>query len=269
MIRLVAIDMDDTTLLDNRTLGQRTIHAIRAAAAAGITVVPATGRAASSVLPYVQQIGLQTPVISYQGGVITASMPGGQVWQRHEIDPTDAAQVILELKQRGLYAQIYQEDGIIYEQECEQSREYERISGMKGRAVGALEQAVSQPPLKVLSILQPSLANSLQRQLSQQFAGRLTVTISKPNFLEFTHPLASKGAALEYVANRLGIPQQQTAAVGDSMNDITMIRWAHLGCAVENARQELKQQADRILPSNAQQGVAQFLEGLIAQTAGR
>lgn len=262
MTRLVAIDMDDTTLMDDHTLGQRTIDAILGAQRQGITVVPATGRAAQSVLPYVQQLGLSGPVISYQGARISTLLPREQVWLQHDIPVETIMAVLGKLKPYGVYVHAYNTDGIIYERECEQSRSYTRLAHVQGRAVGNLEKAIRQPQIKLLSMMPPELATRLQLELSEYFRGQLTVTISKPTFLEFTHPLANKGQALAYVAGRLGVAQRETAAVGDSLNDISMVRWAGLGCAVDNAREELKQAADRLLPGNQHQGVAQFLEEL-------
>ena len=68
-------------------------------------------------------------------------------------------------------------------------------------------------------------------------------------FTEVTSPNASKGNALAFVAARCGIPQAETIAVGDSDNDISMIRWAGLGVAMGNAAPEVKAAASLIAPS--------------------
>lgn len=267
MIRLVAIDMDDTTLQNDHTLSPRTIQAIKDAQHAGITVVPATGRAAVSVLPFAQQMGLDGPVISYQGAMVQTFTPKNEIWVQHMI-PVDTIKAVLEiLEPYGTYIHAYNQGGIIFEKHCEYSDAYTQLAGINGRAVGDLKKAIDQPQIKLLSMMQPDLATQLQIQLSKLFKDELTVTISKPEFLEFTHPKANKGHALEYVANRLGIAQQHTAAIGDSLNDISMIRWAGLGCAVDNARPELMQVADRIIPSNQHHGVAEFLESLTQQVS--
>ena len=78
--------------------------------------------------------------------------------------------------------------------------------------------------------------------------------------LEISSVYANKGNGLQWLAGHLGISMEQVMALGDSDNDITMLRMAGLGVAMENAAQEIKEAADEVTSSNEEDGVAQAIE---------
>ncbi|HWQ62368.1 MAG TPA: HAD family hydrolase, partial [Negativicutes bacterium] len=75
-IKLVAIDLDDTLLDNSRTISPRARAAIAAAVAQGVTVTVATGRMFPSALPYAQQLGLDVPLITYNGALVKCGLSG-------------------------------------------------------------------------------------------------------------------------------------------------------------------------------------------------
>ena len=79
--------------------------------------------------------------------------------------------------------------------------------------------------------------------------------LSEGKFLELTGPGVSKGKALCQVAEMLQIDREHVVAIGDSMNDIEMIRWAGKGVAVANAEAAVRQAADLVVASNADHGI--------------
>jgi len=94
----------------------------------------------------------------------------------------------------------------------------------------------------------------------ERFGERLEVAISVPTMLEITHPQATKGNAMDWICANYGITPQEMIAVGDSINDTTMIQYAGLGAVMENGRDEVKAIADIIVPSNDDDGVAWVIE---------
>jgi hypothetical protein len=83
-IRLLAIDLDGTLVNDRLEMDPRDVAAVKAAAAAGVTVVLATGRMFKSSLRYAQPLGLTGPIINYQGAVVR-EIASGDVWYRCEL----------------------------------------------------------------------------------------------------------------------------------------------------------------------------------------
>jgi Cof subfamily protein (haloacid dehalogenase superfamily) len=108
-------------------------------------------------------------------------------------------------------------------------------------------------------ILRP-LENILRNFLDEA----VTIFTSKPYFLEILPPKTDKGTALEKVANKLGIKQEETLAIGDSMNDEAMIKWAGTGVAMLNSDERIKKIAQIITKkTNDDDGAAEIIQDVI------
>ncbi len=124
-------------------------------------------------------------------------------------------------------------------------------------------RAKGEAPIKGLMIVEPGMGEEMAAELHAIFDGRLTVLRSHELFTEVTPPKASKGNALAFLAARYGISQAETLAVGDSDNDISMIRWAGLGVAMGNAAPEVIAAADWVAPPVAEDGLATIIERFV------
>jgi Cof subfamily protein (haloacid dehalogenase superfamily) len=116
---------------------------------------------------------------------------------------------------------------------------------------------------KVVSIGEESLIFSKYNDYRPMFKGKIHFTVSKPNFLEISDAAVNKGAALAFLAEKHGIPRSDVMAIGDSLNDLEMIRYAGIGVAMGNARPELIKEADYVTGTNEEDGVAQAIEKFI------
>ena len=97
----------------------------------------------------------------------------------------------------------------------------------------------------------------------------LSVVHSYPTNIEIMDADGTKGKALVWVCDRLGIPVEDSVAFGDSLNDISMIEAAGLGVAVANAEDEVRAAADLIAPSNDDDGVAKVIMDCLGGRTGR
>ncbi len=97
--------------------------------------------------------------------------------------------------------------------------------------------------------------------------GRATYVFSARDSLEVLPPRSSKGAALRRMARLLRIPLRQVVAVGDELNDLTMIQVAGLGVAMGNAPRELRRVADYVAPSNDEDGLAEVIRRFVLEAA--
>ena len=98
-----------------------------------------------------------------------------------------------------------------------------------------LEGWIRRPVSKVLAVGPTGAPLELLEAARAHFAGRAEVTVSHPEFLEFLAPGVSKGQAVRWLARRLGIPLEQTLAIGDQYNDLEMIAAAGHGVAMPSA----------------------------------
>lgn len=265
--RLVAVDLDDTLLNGQLEISLPNKQAIQKAREAGVVVTIATGRMYSSVVPYAAALGLDLPLITYQGALIKNALTGVTIL--HQPVPAQLAQQVLDIARgQGLHINFYINDQLYMEDWSVAGQEYARLARVQPQIVPDLSQLLHQDPTKVLMIGEPEELNKLQSELKVFFGQELHITKSKPHYLEFIHPHATKGAAITHLARLLNIELEQVIAMGDSFNDLEMLQVA--GCAVVmgNAQDEIKQYADLVTTSNDSDGVAQALEKLIFHREG-
>lgn len=258
-IKLVAVDLDDT-LLDKRLgISLRTRAAIRQAVAQGVTVTVATGRMYCSALPYARQLDLDVPIITYNGGLIKSSLSNEVLFHRG-IDPEIAKQILALFQERGWYIQAYVDDVLYVKEVNDKARYYENIAGVKAVAVGDRLYTLFDQPTKLLAMAETDEIKEINNIIQNRFAGNIYTAISKPNYLEMTHPTANKGKALEFLATKLNISREEVMAVGDSNNDLDMIRYAGFGVAMGNAADKIKAAAQAVTFGNNEDGVAEAIE---------
>ena len=264
-IRLVAMDLDDTLLRDDWTISPRVVKAIQKAQAQGVKMTIATGRMPISTRPYAVQLGLDVPVITYHGAMIQQVLSGDIIFRR-VIPSALASEIVQDVADRGVYAQVYLKDRVITAELNTWSHEYARIASV------CIEEAdlsilLAQEPEGVEKILLMGEEADLDQlaPLLRHCYGEKYITKSKPCFLEITDGSVNKGVALAALAERFGIHQSEVMAIGDSFNDLEMIKYAGVGVAMGNAHPEIQDQADLITASNQEDGVAEAIERYVLE----
>lgn len=260
LIRLIVTDLDDTLLHDDHTISQRSLDTIRRAMDRGIAVAIATGRMVPSALPYARQLGLKGLLLCCQGAQVVDIETGEEI--RLTTVPLALAQDVLRFaRERGIYIQYYSTTTYYFEKTGEESEYYRHAAGIAGVETGCdLVETMDFEPIKLLMIAEPSRIRAAYEAAKARFGDTLEIAISKSNYLEFTHPQANKGAAMVSLAQRMDIPLEQVMAVGDALNDLSMIRQAGLGVAVANATEFVRGQAKVVTSSNQEDGVALAIE---------
>lgn len=258
--RLVALDLDDTLLGPTQRLSERTLRAVRALVTRGAYVVLASGRLHSAIQRFADQLGLETLIISYNGAMVRHSRTQ-EIWL-HEQLPADLAEILLDYcAPQRLQLNWYLHDTVLTAAYTPWLSLYQRrtLAPVEIRP-NFVTEVRGTHPTKLIIVDDPQANDVRRHRFQEQFGTRLYITRTADEYLEFMPPTANKGIALALVASRLGIAPEETIAFGDGSNDLPMIRWAGMGVAVANARAELQAVADRIAPSNEEDGVAVVLE---------
>jgi len=256
--KAVFFDLDDTLLRDDRTISDYTVSVLKRAAAQGIHVIPASGRARDSMAGFVRQIGCASLFVSCNGAELWT--PDQQLVHRVAMDVQTAREVGKFAADRHCYAQTYAGAYFYYSMHGDWAAAYAESSMLEGIYVGDLEAYITEPTSKILLMDEPERIARYLAEGREQFAGRLSVSCSKPFFLEFNPLEATKGHALQQCAELLGFDPAQAVAFGDSLNDMSMLEAAGLGVAVANARDDVKQRGNAICLSNEEDGVAHYIE---------
>lgn len=265
MYKLVALDLDDTLLGKDLKVAKATREVLSEVMNRGVHVTLATGRMFRSSLPFARELHINGPLITYQGALVKHS-GSGEVLYHRPVPLELALDVIRRVKKYGYHINIYVDDFLYVARDTEEGRRYAALSRIPLEVVGDLERfltAKKQDPTKVLVVSQEHLLDELAAELKPVYGESLHITKSKPHFLEFSHPSATKGHALKAVAGYFGVSREEVMAVGDSYNDLEMIAWAGLGVVMGNAREEIKARADYVTLSNEEDGVGHVLRKFV------
>ena len=263
--KLLALDLDGTTLSAGLDIDPAVSQAIMAAQAQGVRVTIATGRMFGSTVPYARQLNIHDPVICYQGALIR-DPNSGEIFQ-HVVTPGDlAAEAIEMLSERDIFTIAYIDERVCVAKHRPELDQYlpwppEGIEVVIDPELAAL--ARERAPTKLLFVSEPAIVDRETARLAEYFAGRLSVVRSHSLFGELTALGISKGSALAALAARLGIAREQVVAIGDHENDLPMIEWAGLGLAMGNAIPAARALADAVIPSVQEAGVAWAIERYI------
>ena len=276
--RLLALDLDGTTVEGGQLPTPRVQAAIDAAVNRGVHVVVATGRPYVSARRYGAALGLCTPVICFQGALVKECGGAERTLFAEGVPEAPFAEVASLAQSRGLELNIYTEDFIYHGPTVHSPEFYDLWFGLATQPVASLVDAYAalrksgEPVFKGLFInaVPPGAAGDpLALDLHALVGGRMTIMRSHELFLEVTSPNVSKGNALAFLADWYGVPQSETIAVGDSGNDLSMVQWAGLGVAVANATPDVLDAADWIAPPVTEDGVVAVIERFILNGARR
>ncbi|MEW5921936.1 MAG: Cof-type HAD-IIB family hydrolase [Bacillota bacterium] len=263
--KLVALDLDDTLLNAEFKISSRNREAIRRVVERGVLVTIATGRMFRSAVRYARELEIDLPLIIYHGAMIREANSGAMI--RYCPVPVGPAMEILKFTAaEGFHVNLYIDDHLFVQEENDESRYYQTIASIPVEAVGDLSVFLKHrgvEPIKLSIINRDERMDALQHYLEEQYAGRLTVLQSRPHFLEITSREATKGQALKHLSDLQNIEVGEIVAIGDSYNDIDMLRFAGMGVAMANAPAAVQEAADVITKSNVEDGVAVFLESYI------
>lgn len=276
--RLIALDLDGTLLGSRKEISPRTRAALAAARERSITVVIATGRTPHSARLFSRLVG-GGPVICCNGAAILDES-GAYIIQKGI--PLAPLRRVLELgSQEGLLTEVYTPRGIYLDRPLVHAATYfgwvkGKQSGLRAawnlarlwqvnkmRPVRSLirwaEQPNRPPALKAMLFGEPERLESLAGRLHREAPG-LELSSSGRGNLEITAAGVSKGSGLAALGARLKIPREAMIAIGDSENDLEMLRYAGLGVAMGNASERVKAAADRVTATCDEDGVAVVVE---------
>ncbi|ARJ51109.1 Cof-type HAD-IIB family hydrolase [Staphylococcus lutrae] len=280
MIKLIATDMDGTLLNAAHEVSQENIKAIQYAQSQGITVVIATGRAFYEANDPIIPTGLKVPYICLNGAEVrdesfdivhTSSLNHGLYQRIRDV-----------LNREGIYYQVYTNFGIYTEDPERDLAIYVDIAERAGQQPNVekirahIDHRIDIGTLKVVEnynhieavpgeLIMKVLAHDTDLEKIERVkaelanSSNLAVSSSSIGNIEITHSDAQKGLALQTLAEQLGIDMSETMAVGDNLNDKSMLDRVGVAVAMENALPELKERATFVTDSNENSGVAKAI----------
>ncbi|MFL1416994.1 HAD family hydrolase [Pseudomonas fildesensis] len=262
-IRFILSDVDGTLLHPDHRLSQRTADAVRALRDAGVFFSLASGRPPKAMLHLIETFGIDVPVAGFNGG--TLINPDGSILVAHYL-PAEAALVTLALFSAEPDVEVWVfADGDWLRRDPPgpmMQREADGL-GYGPVVVESFEPYLDRVDKIVAASNNTQLLVELEAQLQPKVQGLAQVSRSQPIYLDVTAMLANKGEALKTLAAHLGVPIEQTAAIGDGGNDPAMFHVAGLSIAMGQAEEAVKRQASVVTGSNVDDGAAEAIERFI------
>ena len=265
-VKLIALDLDDTLLNDERSIDSKTVKVLQAAADKGIYIVLCSGRAEDGILPFVRKLD----IAGKETGRFLIAINGCSVFDMHQrkqiylksVDSDILLYANQEAEKSGLDTEVYSPDVIFYKKETSWTRLDVDMCHVKGQVVENYETFLKNGKFpKMLIPGEPEKLLILQEKMKKELENRAVIFISKPYFLELLPPKCGKGEAIEFLAGELGISMDQTMGFGDSMNDESMIRMCGNGIAMCNGLDYIKKIANYVTEKdNNNDGVGDFIE---------
>ncbi|MEY8436711.1 HAD family hydrolase [Atopobiaceae bacterium 24-176] len=252
MYRIVASDMDETFLGHNKKPTQSNLDAVAAMGELGVRFVVATGRPYFSVQGTLEEVGTKGDPDSYtitlNGGYVCAN--DGTVVAAHPLDARVAERLRAFGQDKGLCGHMYLEDRTLAMNLNDGEREF--LHSRMEVVPSTWEEAASldEPVYKVL--FEDTDLDALHRLLDEatEALGELSDTVepvySSDRYVEFNPAGVGKGSGLAEIARTLGVPLDETVAIGDSVNDLSMLEAAGLPLVVSN----VSELARPLLPEN-------------------
>lgn len=265
--QLIALDLDGTLTNAQKQITPRTLDTLMRAQLAGVRLVLASGRPTYGIAPLADQLQ-----IDRYGGYVLAINGGRMVrWSDRQVvfEQTLDPQLVPVLHdaalRNGFNILTYQGQAIAATSVTDRYVQHEAfinkmpVIDYSDDFLGRLEYPIN----KCLIVGDPEPLGRLEQQLQQQLEGRMSVYRSADFFLECVPLGIDKAASLQRLITELNIPQQAVMACGDGYNDLSMVEFAGLGVAMDNAAPQLKQVAQYITLSNEEDGVAVAVEKFI------
>lgn len=278
-MKLVAIDLDGTLLSKDSTISGENVKAINEAQEQGHVITIATGRSLHDTKRILQNAGLECPMITGNGAVVFHE--GNSL--KNLVIPAIVLTEMQELLEKNhFYFEIYTNKGVFILQEGRDLL-YKEIEGNQLKAIDfSLEQITTEieiqynqyglqyftdfqnvefTELEVYKLFVLTFDMNKMVNLQGKLMGRedISLTTSGKAKLEIGHPETSKGNALLFFADYLGISIKETVTIGDNLNDLSMFEIAGTSIAMENAEEAVKKQSTYITTHHDENGVAEAL----------
>lgn len=274
--RMIAIDLDGTLLSPAGEVTPRTKAAVHACLEAGLLVCFATGRNWTESRTVLDAVAHYSTAV-FVGGAMVIDTRQRTTLHRTMMAPDLAAEVCRFLEQRGHAVLALQDTGaagVDYLITAELPLSPETVRWMETtqatvQRIRCLGEYAHEHTIRVGIVAERAAMVQIQRELEEHFGHRilcqiLQVPASGVDVIEVFDPAVNKWQGVLHVAASHGIDPEQIIAIGDDVNDIPMIRNAGLGVAMGNALPEVQQAATRVIGPNSHEGLAEFLEQVVA-----
>ena len=257
-IKLVATDIDGTLVKWDTSVSGGVKDCIKKLQENGVKVVLVTGRMHCATKHLRDELGLNSPVVSYQGGLIKDS--DGKTLYQENLDSDYAKEIINWAHKNDVHLNLYIDDKLNVEKDDDCVKRY-TDGKFVPYTVCPFESLKIENVNKILAI---DYGNAERvtgwiSELQAKFP-ELYIVKSTPFFCEIGSPMAKKSLGVEFLAKHWNLSQDEILTIGDQNNDIELLKAGGVKVAMGNATPELKECANYITDSVENDGFVKAIE---------
>lgn len=264
--KIVVLDLDGTLTNKKKEITPRTREVLIRAQEKGVKVVLASGRPTYGIVPLAEKLELskyEGYILAYNGGEII-DWKTGEIMYKNLLEHDVLPYLYKCAKDNNFAIVTYDGEYVLTENpEDEYVLKEALLNVMKIKKVDNFLEAVKHPIAKCLIVGDPTRLAELEKEMYEHLKDRMGVFRSEPYFLELVPKGIDKAQSLAVLLEELNMSKDEMIAIGDGFNDLSMIKFAGMGIAMENAQQIVKDNANFITLSNEEDGVAYAIEKFI------
>lgn len=259
-IKLIATDIDGTILKYNFEFNKEVKDYIKKLTQDDVKVVLVTGRMHTATDYIAEELGLDTPIVSYQGGLIKHKEE--TLYERH-LDPKIAKEIIYWAKKNDVHLNLYMDDELYVEKDDAIVRRYtgERSAGFIVKSFENLKLAKINKMLAI-DFEDENKVTMWKDYLATKYED-LHIVKSTPYFCEICHEEATKACAVNFLKKYWALEKEEIMTIGDQNNDIELLSAGGIKVAMGNATEELKAVADYITDTVNHNGFVTAVERFV------
>lgn len=264
MIKMVATDIDGTILdLKTAKFTQNVKDCIKELSDKGIKVVLITGRMHTSATFIANELGLNTPIVSYQGGMIKENKENGEIYYNKTLNPEYAREIIRWAKEKNIHINLYMDDKLYVEQDDYVIRRYTNLRNISYQ-IASFDDLELKNINKLLAIdyENPQVSTDCRDFLKEKYP-ELSIVKSSPYFCEISDREAKKSCAVEFLRKKWNFKFEEVLTIGDQDNDVELLKAGGTKVAMGNATENLKSHADYITDTVENDGFVKAMNKFI------
>jgi Cof subfamily protein (haloacid dehalogenase superfamily) len=266
--KLAAIDLDDTLLGADKTIGSENRRAVEELRNAGVHVTLASGRTAESMRRYYDELNLTGPLITNNGAFVKDPSSAEPILRI--VLPDYLASRVVQAGLERNFSVVCTVEGEVYaSEESHWVGLYEQRTGRKDIACPLPDALWKRGIIKTIWLSSNERIREGFLTARKIFGESMNYMITEPEYVEFMEKHADKATGLKAVADYYGIPQTDVIAFGDNNNDVGMLRWAGTGVAVGNANESARRAADFVGPGRGPDSFAQALASYVKEQTAK
>lgn len=259
-IKLIATDIDGTILKYNFEFNQEVKDCISKLTREGVKVVLVTGRMHYATKHIIEELGLDTPIVSYQGGLIKHKEE--TLYERH-LNPKRAEEIIKWAKKNNVHLNLYMNDELYVEKDNETVRKYMK-QGISHFNIKSFDKLKLDTINKIILIDYENADKvTLWNNYLKEKHSDLNIIKSTPYYCEICHYQAKKSDAVDFLREYWGLKKEEIMTIGDQNNDIELLNAGGIKVAMGNATEELKAVADYVTDTVNNNGFVKAVERFV------